>query len=214
MTVSNHTALYRFTFPEASLDPDTPLSPLILVDLGDLPNSRISGRIDVDPITGRFSGNGTFRPSFGIGSYTLHFCVDFTGARVREAGVFSNNRAAIARSLLVEEDGVNISPQILPAGGWTRFNKPDSNGQILTRVGVSFISVAQACGNAEKEIPDFDFDNTLKVAEDAWHKKLDVIDIDPTGVSKELQTVFWSGTYRSMISPQGINYRVSFCITN
>ncbi|KAF2497292.1 hypothetical protein BU16DRAFT_549499 [Lophium mytilinum] len=202
MTVSNHTALYRFTFPTEPLDPDTTLSPLILVDLADLPNSRIKGHVEVDPVTGRLSGNGTYSPSFGIGQYTVHFCADFSGATVRDTGVFSNNRAGIERSLFVQEDGVNVSPQILPAGAWTRFHAPDSNGQILVRVGVSFISVAQACGNAEKEISDFDFNRTLSVAEHAWDAKLSVIEIDAAGVSEELQTTFWSGVYRSMISPQ------------
>jgi hypothetical protein len=79
MTVSNHTALYRFTFPEIPLEPNTPLSPLILADLADLPNSRSSGAVSVDPVTGRITGNGTFSPSFGIGAYDLHFCADFSG---------------------------------------------------------------------------------------------------------------------------------------
>lgn len=64
------------------------------------------------------------------------------------------------------------------------------------------MSVAQACHNAETEIPDFGFDKVRKVAEDVWRQKLSVIQVDATGVSDELQTVFWSGTYRAMISPQ------------
>lgn len=202
MTVSNHTALYRFTFPETPLEPNTPLSPLILADLADLPNSRSSGAISVDPVTGRITGNGTFSPSFGIGTYDLHFCADFSGATVRDTGLFSNNRGGAGRSLVVKADGVNNSPQILPAGAWTRFHAPNSNGQILARVGVSFKNVAQACANAEREIPDFDFHSTLRSAEAAWRDKFSVLEIEAGGASDELQTVFWSGVYRSMISPQ------------
>lgn len=202
MTVSNHTALYRFSFPKRPVEPDTPLSPLILADLADLPGSRTNGAISVDNTTGRITGNGTFRPSFGIGTYTLHFCADFSGAAIRDTGLFANNRGGPGKSLVAQADGVNMSPRIMPTGAWTRFYAAKSNGQILARVGVSFISVAQACNSAENEIPDFNFDETLKVAEDAWKAKLSVIELDAEGVSDDLQTVFWSGVYRTMISPQ------------
>lgn len=97
--------------------------------------------------------------------------------------------------------GIDSPP--LPAGAYTWFNAPtNAANQILARVGVSFISVAQACSNAETEIPTFDFNSTLQAAEDVWREKLGVIEIDASGVDVELQTVFWSGVYRSMLSPQ------------
>ncbi|KAI9642587.1 hypothetical protein NHQ30_009392 [Ciborinia camelliae] len=174
--------------------------PLILVDLTDLPDSRSNGSVQVDPDTGRLSGTGTFNPSFGIGNYDLHFCADFKGAEIRDTGVFMNNRAGSQpKSLSVTPDGINSPP--LPAGAWTQFKAP-ANNQILARVGVSFISIEKACQNAETEIPDFDFEKVLTAAEDAWREKLSVISVDATGVSDELQTVFWSGAYRAMISPQ------------
>lgn len=197
MTVTSHTALYRFTFSGDDV------SPLILADLTDLPNSRSNGSISVDAESGRISGQGTFNPSFGIGDYTLYFCADFSGADIKETGVFMNNRAGSQpKSLKVQPDGVNSGSETLPAGAYTWFKAPDKDDQVIARVGVSFISVDQACSNGEKEIPDFDFDGTLKAAEDEWHKKLDVISIDASGVNDSLQTVFWSGVYRGMISPQ------------
>lgn len=64
------------------------------------------------------------------------------------------------------------------------------------------MNVNQACANAEREQPDFDFEGTVSAAEAAWRKKLNVISVNAEGVSKDLQTVFWSGAYRTMISPQ------------
>jgi putative alpha-1,2-mannosidase len=206
MTTTNHTALYRITFPTNTTSTITgqplPYSPLILVDLTDLPDSRSNGSVQVDGETGRITGNGTFNPSFGqsTSTYTLHFCADFSGAAVRDTGIFINNRAGSEpKNLSVTPDGINAPP--LPAGGWTQFNAP-SNNQILARVGLSFISVAQACHSAETEIPDFGFEKVRSAAEAAWRDKLSVIAVDATGVSDMLQTVFWSGAYRSMISPQ------------
>ncbi|KFY00721.1 hypothetical protein V490_01238 [Pseudogymnoascus sp. VKM F-3557] len=210
MTVTNHTSLYRFKFPtnqtsnptySNQTNPALPLSPLILVDLSDLPDSRIEGSIEVDPTTGRITGNGTFTPSFGIGSYSSYFCADFSGAAIRDTGVWMNNRAGSEpKHLTVATDGVNSPP--LPAGAWTQFHAPTSKNEILVRVGLSFISEAKACQNAEQEIPDFGFEKTLQAAEDAWRSKLSVVKIDATGISDDVQTVFWSGMYKSMISPQ------------
>lgn len=201
MTVTSHTALYRFTFPATPLD-GSPLSPIILAELIDLPKSRMNASMSVDGKNGRISGSGTFQPSFGIGQYDLHFCADFKGAEIRDTGVFVDVRAGSGISTVsVTPDGVNNSPQLLPAGAWTRFHAPD-NLAILARVGVSFISVDQACSNGEKEVPDFDFNGTLNAAEDAWRDKLEAINIEAGGASAEMQTVLWSGIYRSMISPQ------------
>ena len=214
MTATNHTALYRFTFPtdgsptkkpaDGSAN-DTkpeplPYSPLILADLTDLQDSRSDGSIAVDPDTGRITGNGTFKPSFGIGTYDLHFCADFQGAEIRDTGVFQGIRAGSQfKSLRTFEDNVNRPP--LPGGAWVRFRAPESN-QILVRVGLSFFSTSQACQNAEREIPGFDFEATRAEAEDAWREKLGSISVDNTGVDKSLQRLFWSGVYRSFISPQ------------
>lgn len=198
MTTTNRSALYRFSFEESS---GSALSPVILVDLMDLPQSRTNGTAVVDPSTGRLSGNGTFNPSFGIGSYDLHFCVDFKGAKLRDTGVWTKNRANSSQEFVTMfADGTN-SPSTLSGGTFARFNAPENN-TILARVGVSFMSVNQACENAEREQPDFDFDGTVAAAEGAWRKKLNVVSIDAEGVSDDLQTVFWSGAYRSFISPQ------------
>lgn len=205
MTVTNHTALYRFNFPTnastgaSSNRTGLPYSPLIIVDLTDLPESISAGTVEVNATTGRFTGTGTFNPSFGLGSYNLSFCADFSGAPLRDTGVWRNNRGgSMPKSLIQLPDG--NSPAV-PAGAWSQFHAP-ANNQILVRVGVSFISSEKACQNAETEIPDFDFEKVREAAEAAWREKLAVIKVDATGVSDELQTVFWSGTYRSMISPQ------------
>ena len=197
MTVTSHTALYRFNFSSSAGD----LKPLIAVDLIDLPQSRSNGTATVDPSTGRLSGSGTFNPSFGIGNYDLHFCADFSGASISETGVWMDTRAGTTpKTISVTSDGVN-SDSTLSGGAFTQFSAP-AGGSISARVGVSFISVAQACSNAEKEIPNFDFAKTLSAAEAAWDKKLSVIKLDETGVDLNLLQTFWSGVYRTMISPQ------------
>ncbi|OGE49532.1 hypothetical protein PENARI_c021G10676 [Penicillium arizonense] len=195
MTTTNRSALYRFKFNNTS---SQPLSPVILVDLMDLPQSRRNGTAHVDRSTGRLSGSGTFSPSFGIGSYNSYFCVDFKGAELRDTGSWSSNGVNFSKPSL--SLGANSSSTV-SAGTFARFRSPKDD-TILARVGVSFISADQACSNAEREQPEFDFEGTVSAAEAAWRKKLGVISIDAQGVSSELQEVFWSGAYRSLISPQ------------
>ncbi|KAK6956042.1 hypothetical protein Daesc_001312 [Daldinia eschscholtzii] len=143
MTSSDHAALYKFEFPAR----DDQLHPLVLLDLTDLWKSRQNASISVDPESGQVKGNGTFLPSFGPGSYVMHFCVDFFGGHILDNGVW----------------------------------KPEA-----------------------EEIPNplSDFDGLVADAEDAWREKLSPISVDAGGASEELQTSFWSGVYRTMISPQ------------
>ncbi|KAG8416052.1 hypothetical protein J3459_013811 [Metarhizium acridum] len=108
-----------------------------------------------------------------------------------------NNRAGTEpKSLQLPTDGNTV-----PGGAWVQFHPPQSN-QIQARVGLSFISTERACNNAEAEIPDFNFKNVTRAAEKAWRTKLNVVKVNNTGVSKSLQRTFWSGVYRTMLSPQ------------
>lgn len=208
MTVSNRTTLYRITFPGNSSTSSNssvsslPNSPLILIDLNDLSGSRTNGSVSVDASTGRIIGNGTFSPSFGIGDFDLHFCADFQGASIRDTGIFQNNRPGREpKSMRTYSTGTT---SIVPAGGWVQFFPPDQDEQILVRIGLSYLSTDKACQNAENEIADFDFDGTKSAAEDAWRSKLSVVSVDQTGVNSTFLTTFWSGMYRSLISPQDV----------
>jgi putative alpha-1,2-mannosidase len=194
MTVANHTALYRLKFPSGNA------GNVILMDATDIPDSRQRATLHVDPQSGRMTGNGTFVPSFGIGTYTLYVCADFQGAKVKDAGVWVNKRAGTETQVLhVEADGINNNPP-LPAGVFVRFD--EGAKEVSVRVGVSLMNIDQACYNAESEIPKFDFENTKKAAEDAWRKKLGVVEVKTGGANETMQKVFWSGLYRTMLSPQ------------
>ncbi|KAH7413638.1 glycosyl hydrolase family 92-domain-containing protein [Phaeosphaeria sp. MPI-PUGE-AT-0046c] len=200
MTVTNHTALYRFTFPEKPTVTNATLSPHILVELTDLPQTyRGGGNIIVNPGNGRITGSGQFDPSFGNGHYSSYFCLDFNGAKVKDAGVWTPQLATSLKNMTK----IGRQPAIEGlTGGWVQFEKPKKNNQILARVGMSFISTSQACANAEREIPKSNFDALVKSAEEAWRAKLDVITIQDGGVGDVFLKAFWSGVYRTMISPQ------------
>ncbi|KAJ5902241.1 hypothetical protein N7495_002769 [Penicillium taxi] len=200
MTASRRTALYRFAFPETKTGDGEAMNPVILLDLTDLWDSRQNGSIDIDE-SGRMVGNATFLPSFGAGSYRAYFCADFVGAKIRDSGVWVNDRAGSQPKELFVTRGFNNF--YLQAGGFMEFDRP-RDGVITTRVGVSYISSEQACSNAETEIPNplLKFKELQSAAEDAWREKLSPIKVVSGGVGDRMLRAFWSGIYRTMLSPQ------------
>lgn len=206
MTAAEHTALYRFSFPDRDAPEDganqeVPYSPLVLVDLQDLDSTRREGGVRVDAKTGRITGEGKYRPSFGTGQYQAYFCTDFKGPKIRKVGTFVQEKPdATSQALETDPNGQYVVP-MGSAGAWIQFEKPPQN-EILARVGLSFISREQACRNAEREVPKFDFAATQTAVENAWANKLSVIEVDETNIDPSLLVTFWSGLYRTMLSPQ------------
>lgn len=198
MTTSHHAALFSFFF-SGPLTKD----PLILLDLTDLHGSRIrNSTVSVDPQTGRIIGTSTFKPSFGIGSYVAHVCVDFTGPKIRDSGIFIDNRASssLHNLTLPDREFTNSSP--LPGGAWVRFIARQ-NRAVLARVGISMQNSDKACQNAEREIPDFGFRRIKADARRQWQMKLNRVEASKEGLKDgKLLTSFYSGIYRTMINPQ------------
>ncbi|KAK3292522.1 glycoside hydrolase family 92 protein [Chaetomium fimeti] len=211
MTATQRAVLYRFGFRGGErvdvrrvegeeVVKGVPYAPVVLVDLVDLMNSRSNGGIQVFPESGRVVGQGTYGPSFGAGKYAAYFCADFRGAAIRKTGTFKTNEA-VEEPKFLGSVGAGYHMPTGSAGAWLQF-EPPANNSLLARVGVSFMSVDQACENAEREIPDWHFERVESDARKEWREKLGAIEVDATGVSDELQTTFWSGLYRTLLSPQ------------
>jgi putative alpha-1,2-mannosidase len=167
MTATHHASLFRFQFPTNGKQGS---SPLILLDLTDLSDSRQdNGTISVDPKSGRMAGGARFNPSFGQGTYLAYFCADFKGGQIRDNGIFVNSRASVFAKDLTISRSINGYP--LPGGAFVRFH-PTGTNPVLVRVGVSFLNSNQACQNAEKEIPDYNFDAVKTAAESKWRTKI------------------------------------------
>lgn len=204
MTSSSRTNLFRLSFTQSSAsehghragnEDESAKFPLILIDLQDISKSLSEGEIEILP-NGRIVGQGTFRASFGKGMFMAYFCADTQGPPIKATGTFVEDSATTDKYL-----GKELLRTRRSAGAWIQFDNRAPQ-QILVRVGMSFISTEQACSNAKKEVPDFDFQKVQEAARREWKNKLDVIEVDATGVDGDLQTSFWSGLYRSFLMPQ------------
>jgi len=82
-------------------------------------------------------------------------------------------------------------------GAYVTFS--DGEGPITMKVGISFVSIANAEENLAKEIPGWDFDGVRASAKTAWTKALKLIQVD--GGTPEQRTIFYTGVYHSMLAP-------------
>ncbi|KAF8153388.1 glycosyl hydrolase family 92-domain-containing protein [Crassisporium funariophilum] len=190
LTSTRRTALHRYTFPAGTTNPR------ILVDItNDGQKSSTDAVMTLDPDTAVVEGGASFSASFGPGRYKAFTCVSFKGegytlGKPTEYGVWLSNFPVRGTTNLlqtyygfVSEMGALFTFQPAPGGKTT---------SILARVGVSFISSAQACANAAEEIPDFDFDEVHSSNRAQWNDLLGRVQVDTTGVPLETVQLFYS----------------------
>ncbi len=75
----------------------------------------------------------------------------------------------------------------------------EDDDEVLVKVGISAVSVEGARKNLLAEIPDWDFDEVVDDAEDAWNRELSKIEIK--GGTEEQQTIFYTSMYHALMSP-------------
>ncbi|EIW81934.1 glycoside hydrolase family 92 protein [Coniophora puteana RWD-64-598 SS2] len=82
--------------------------------------------------------------------------------------------------------------------GYVKF--ADNTTQVDVRVGVSFISVDQACKNVDNEIPDgTSLEETARATRAAWAEKLDRIQIE--GATDVQKTTFYTAFFHTLQYP-------------
>lgn len=81
------------------------------------------------------------------------------------------------------------------------FSYKNSPREVLVRVGVSFVSAAQACANAEQEIGGKSFEQVVEQSVGAWNDKLSRIELDLAGTPANVTEMFYSSLYRAFLTP-------------
>ncbi|KAH7096633.1 alpha-1,2-mannosidase, putative subfamily [Auriculariales sp. MPI-PUGE-AT-0066] len=205
MTVTDHAALYRFTWSNFSA-PGSTIKPAILFDFADLAHSFSYGSQKVQFLNNsiRLSGRGLYSPSFGQGYFNVSFCLD-----VPHASAFAEYESKKIKP--VTED-TESKVKYAWTGSGSLFQISDSylslsKSVALARIGISWTSEEKACQYAEHEIPLIDsaqFDKTQRAALAIWDRTLGTLELDEEGVSADRVVLFWSSLYRTYISPNNI----------
>jgi len=76
-------------------------------------------------------------------------------------------------------------------------------GPVVAKVGVSFVSIANALANLQAEIPGWDFGAVRAAARARWTELLDRVSVD--GGTPAERTVFYTGLYHMLLSPNQFN---------
>ncbi len=74
---------------------------------------------------------------------------------------------------------------------------------LLLKVGISHVDVDGARNNLEKEIPHWDFNQTLTEAQTEWTKELDKIKVK--GKSEKDKVIFYTALYHAFLNPNVFN---------
>jgi predicted alpha-1,2-mannosidase len=182
LTATERTGLHRYTFPASDSshfilnfahsydDPANPVSDATLEIVGS------------DTITG-----GRTVHSWANGRriyFAAQFSKPFISAQLEQNG-----------SVLATEATKSASKSVKAA---LHYNTRDGE-QILVRVGISGVSVANALKNLRAEMPGWDFDGTRAAAKAAWQKELSRIHIETTDATQ--RTIFYSSLYHMMVAP-------------
>jgi predicted alpha-1,2-mannosidase len=91
-----------------------------------------------------------------------------------------------------------ITPAASANDGYVTFNTT-SNQTVLAKIGVSFVSTANATQNRTTENPNWDFSATQATAHTAWDNLLGRADV--AGGTSAQQTVFYTALYHSLLHP-------------
>ncbi|HWA93097.1 MAG TPA: GH92 family glycosyl hydrolase [Terracidiphilus sp.] len=81
-------------------------------------------------------------------------------------------------------------------GAWLDFG---SQSELRVKVGLSYVSQANALANLEKEIPGWDFNKVHEAARTTWTELLNKVEVK--GGTPEQRTIFYTGLYHMLLCP-------------
>lgn len=180
VTTTLRTGLSRFTFPEGKAN--------ILLNLGVGLTTQKGGSLKKVSDT-EVEGFKTIGNLCGITNVqTIYFVAQISKKPV-ESGIWIDGR---------DYPGYNREIAGNDIGAYFSFNTQE-NESINVKVGVSYVSMANARKNLEAEQPGFDFAGTQTAAELAWNNELSKIQVE--GGTKDDQVKFYSALYHALIQP-------------
>jgi predicted alpha-1,2-mannosidase len=119
-------------------------------------------------------------------NYKVYFVVRFSKT--------AENYGVYNKGVVREEN----STKGLEIGAFYSFDLKNEN-EIIVKVGISYVSIDQARKNLDAEIPEFQFENVKKNAENEWDEQLGKIEVNG-GTYKE-KTMFYTALYHSLLLP-------------
>ncbi|RCK59290.1 hypothetical protein Cantr_07713 [Candida viswanathii] len=156
----------------------------------------VNGSITVDDEEpeNKYTGYTTIKGGWGgQDPWTIYFCGEFNHKFTKKYGFINGNHH--------EEDDKITSDQN-SMGMIFEFDKDDlDNGELISRVGVSFVSTAQACSNIHDDNDDnYDFDTMVQSNRQKWTNEVfNKIEIEDS--NQTLTSQFFTNLYGVHLMP-------------
>ncbi len=185
VSATTRTSITRYTFNKESADA------IILFDLFHNLTASKDGHIRIVSNTEMegWNENGGFCGTQN--SQKVHFVARFS----KSASSFGTLKEENVFDGLREQSGARI-------GAYLRFDA--GQGETLDlKIGISFVSIANARQNLETEQPGWDFDGVRKNASSIWESQFSRIKVE--GGTEEQRKVFYTALYRALLHPSTYN---------
>ncbi|MFJ3895797.1 lectin [Streptomyces sp. NPDC090083] len=219
LTTTARSGMARFTFPSTSqanliFKLTSSQNGASSTQFTKVSNTEVSGQVT----SGRFCGAGN--------TYTVYFDMVFDqpfasqGSSVAKASAATPAKPRTASKNAAEQPNKPVlhgttptaaapkttkssaSPEAAASNGYVTFNTT-SNPVVQAKVGVSYVSVANATANRAAENTGWDFNATRTAAQDAWNSALGKIQI--AGGTAAQQQTFYTALYHSLLHPNIIS---------
>ncbi len=183
LTATTRAGFHRYTFPEAK---DAHIIIDITHNLAD--DDPIGAKVEIiDKRT--ITGSVTIPNPFcgGKTPFTLYFAAIFSKP-FSSYGTWNNDSINEGSH---SQTGTDI-------GAFVDY-ETTAEERILVKVGISYVSEAQAVLNLEKEIPAWNFERVRDIARKTWNGKLNRIKIE--GGTEDNKVKFYTSLYHSLLGP-------------
>ena len=189
LTATSHAAVHRYTFPAGPAR--------LLVDVGSSMGTSADGALQISGDT--VTGHGVYQVHPIVAALTggdgrTGFTTVYTSVTVSvpptDHGTFQGSRSVITL------DGAD-SVQGSWAGGWIGWDF-DAETTVEVRVGISYISEAQAQKNVDEEVGTDGFDAVAEKADAAWNHVLNRVQVDAPDDEKRQ---FYTALYHAAFQP-------------
>lgn len=219
LTTTTRSGMARFTFPSTSqanliFKLTSSQNGASSTQFTKVSNTEVSGQVT----SGRFCGAGN--------TYTVYFDMVFDqpfasqGSSLAKSSAATPENPRTASKNAAEQPNKPVlhgktptaaapktakdsaSPQAAASNGYVTFNTT-SNPVVQAKVGVSYVSVANATANRAAENTGWDFNATRTAAQDAWNSALGKIQI--AGGTAAQQQTFYTALYHSLLHPNVIS---------
>ncbi|CZT56300.1 Glycosyl hydrolase family 92 [Eubacteriaceae bacterium CHKCI005] len=190
VTPEEHTALYRFTYPESDQSG-------IVLDISRKIGNEVAldeGSITIDPETNTITGGGTYKKNWNPAPYELYFTIEFSEQPTKMC-VWDQD--GLKEDLLEKSVDSGNKNRL---GAYVQFDT-EADEEIYAKISISFDSVEKAQAYQEEEVPGFDFDAVVQEGADEWNDILHSIELGENTPDAQKEK-FYTALYHLNVQPR------------